>query len=78
MLAQFLCDVFLQKTKDRTLLNTQWFYLTEENMSVCDEFLEWLATPILAIDDSLKELVKGTGLEGIKSIQLRLNTKHQL
>ena len=78
LLAHFLCNVFLQETKDRTLLNTQWFYLTDEHTSVCDQFLEWLVTPVLTIDVSLRDLVKGTGLEGKDSIQLRLNTKNQL
>lgn len=74
LLSHFLCNVFKQATKDRTRLNTQWFYLKEESDSVCDQFLHWLAEPVLTIDSALIDLVKGTGLEGFNSSQLRLKT----
>lgn len=71
LLSHFLCEELEQTSQDRTRLTTEWFFATEDDLSVCDQFIEWLKSPSLSIDISLQELVKGTGLQSIDGCSLR-------
>lgn len=71
LLANFLCNSVGSTQTDRIKLNTQWFFDDTDSVSICDRFIDWLGVAVSNLDNSLKELVKGTSLAVVEPYQLR-------
>lgn len=71
LLADFLCNVIGPTQKEKTSLNTQWFYDDVHGVSQCGRFIERLGHVVSDLDEALKDLVRGTALAGIDAAQLR-------
>ncbi|WP_024300143.1 DEAD/DEAH box helicase [Methylomicrobium lacus] len=74
MLANFLCHEVGVTTKEKTRLDTQWFFNDEHGDSLCDRFISWLGKATLDLDQAVNDLAKGTALQGLSSFQLRTET----
>lgn len=74
LLSDYLCHVIGETEKERTSLNSQWFFGEELEQSVCNRFKAWLERPTLSIDAALVRLVKGTALHGVAAEKLRDKT----
>lgn len=74
LLGSYLCDVVGQTQTERTSLNTAWFFEGEQTTSQCDQFMSWLGSACLPIDDSLNILVRSTALAGVEPVKLRRHT----
>ncbi|KMK11833.1 DEAD/DEAH box helicase [Pluralibacter gergoviae] len=75
LLSDFLCRVIGETDKEKTSLDSMWFFGEEEGQSRCENFKVWLERPVLEIDPALERLVKGTALHGARSDLLRDNTR---
>ncbi|MET4694498.1 DEAD/DEAH box helicase [Endozoicomonas lisbonensis] len=62
LLAMFLKQ-YASTDRDRTKLNVKWFY-GGENESQCQKFIDWLQSQPDEIEESIRQLVKNTGLTG--------------
>lgn len=62
LLSVFLREIIGPTEKERTNLNTLWFYGREAGPSICDRFTAWLDSASLEIDNELKRLTRGTAL----------------
>lgn len=74
LLSEFLCHVIGETEKERTNLNSQWFFGEEHEQSICNRFKVWLERTTLPVDGALEQLVKGTALHGVSPDNLRRNT----
>lgn len=74
LLSDFLCNVIGETDKEKTSLDSQWFFGEDSEQSKCERFKVWLGRPVLDIDAALERLVKGTALHGARSNQLRDKT----
>lgn len=74
LLADFLTHVIGPTQSERTKLNTEWFFLDEENNSPCERFSQHLRKASLPIDKHLEGLVRGTALAGVPTDRLRSRT----
>lgn len=65
LLSIYLRDVIGTTDKEKTSLNLQWFYESEEGgISTCDKFKAWMDSASVPIEEALKSLVRGTALAG--------------
>src|SRR5690606_17269210 len=71
LLAEFLCNAAGKISKDRTKLNTFWFFNVDSGESIAAKFSGWLLKAATSVDDSLAQLVKGTVLQGTQPEKLR-------
>lgn len=78
LLSEYLCHVVGETEKERTSLNSQWFFGEELDQSVCNRFKAWLECPTLSIDNALERLVKGTALHGVTAEKLRDKTQEAI
>ncbi len=78
LLSEYLCHVVGETEKERTSLNSQWFFGEELDQSVCNRFKAWLERPTLSIDNALERLVKGTALHGVTAEKLRDKTQEAI
>ncbi|MBJ4525153.1 helicase, partial [Salmonella enterica subsp. enterica serovar Typhimurium] len=78
LLSEYLCHVVGETEKERTSLNSQWFFGEELGQSVCNRFKAWLERPTLSIDNALERLVKGTALHGVTAEKLRDKTQEAI
>lgn len=60
LLSIFLKEKIGKTTKEKTSLNTEWFYHGDN--SICAKFINWLSSSDAGSDAALKVLVKGTAL----------------
>lgn len=60
LLSIFLRERVGRTTKEKTSLNTEWFYHGDD--SICAKFINWLSSSDAGSDAALKVLVKGTAL----------------
>ncbi|WP_380179971.1 DEAD/DEAH box helicase [Kalamiella sp. sgz302252] len=74
LLSDFLCNVIGETDKEKTSLDSLWFFGEDSEQSKCERFKVWLERPVLEIDAALERLVKGTALHGARSNQLRDRT----
>ncbi|MDH1169162.1 DEAD/DEAH box helicase [Pantoea agglomerans] len=74
LLSDFLCNVIGETDKEKTSLDSLWFFGEDSEQSKCERFKVWLDRPVLDIDAALERLVKGTALHGARSNQLRDKT----
>ncbi len=56
---EYLCHVVRETEKERTSLNSQWFFGEELDQSVCNRFKALPERPTLSIDNALERSVKG-------------------
>lgn len=71
LLSIYLRDVIGTTDKEKTSLNLQWFFESEDGViSTCDKFKAWMDSASVPIEEALKSLVRGTALAGneIRSI----------
>ncbi|MGG4732070.1 DEAD/DEAH box helicase [Leclercia adecarboxylata] len=78
LLSEYLCHVVGETKKEKTNLNSEWFFGEEFGQSVCNSFKIWLERPTLKIDDALERLVNGTALHGARAELLREKTFHAI
>ena len=65
LLSIYLRDVIGTTDKEKTSLNLQWFYESEDGViSTCDKFKAWMDSASVPIEEALKSLVRGTALAG--------------
>lgn len=78
ILSDFLCNKVGPTQKEKTTLNTQWFYDDTLGPSQCDRLLELLGSATADIDEAITFLVKGTALANVEAHQLRREAMKQL
>lgn len=78
LLSDFLCNVIGPTQKEKTNLNTEWFYSDSQGGAPCDRFIELLSSATAKIDETVAHLVKGTELAGIEPHKLRREAMIQL
>src|SRR5690554_3506121 len=78
LLSDFLCNRVGPTQKEKTSLNTQWFYDDTLGSSQCDRLLELLGSATSDIDEAIAFLVKGTALANVEAYQLRREAMKQL
>ena len=78
LLSEYLCHVVGETKKEKTNLNSEWFFGEEAGRSICNNFKVWLERSTLTIDDALEHLVKGTALHGTRADLLREKTFHAI
>lgn len=78
LLSDFLCHVIGETDKEKTSLDSLWFFGEDDGQSKCERFKVWLERPVLDIDAALERLVKGTALHGARSDLLRDKTIHAI
>lgn len=78
ILSDFLCNKVGPTQKEKTTLNTQWFYDDTQGPSQCDRLLELLGSATSGIDEAITFLVKGTALANVEAHQLRREAMKQL
>ena len=79
VLSDFLCNVVGPTQKEKTSLNTQWFYDDTADQSRSDKLLERLELAQVAdLDEAINQLVRGTALAGVRADQLRRKAADQL
>lgn len=65
LLSIYLRDVIGTTDKEKTSLNLQWFYESEDGVvSTCDKFKAWMDSVSDPIEEAVKNLVRGTALAG--------------
>ena len=65
LLSVYLRDVIGTTDKEKTSLNLQWFYESEDCVvSTCDKFKAWMDSTSDPIEEAVKSLVRGTALAG--------------
>lgn len=65
LLSIYLRDVIGTTDKEKTSLNLQWFFESEDGViSTCDKFKAWMDSASVPIEEALKSLVRGTALAG--------------
>lgn len=65
LLSIYLRDVIGTTDKEKTSLNLQWFFESEDGViSICDKFKVWMDSASAPIEEALKSLVRGTALAG--------------
>lgn len=69
LLSIFLREKVGPTTKEKTSLNTEWFYHGDD--SICAKFINWLSSSDSDCDSALKILVKGTALSSFSPNLLR-------
>lgn len=74
LLSDFLCNVIGETDKEKTSLDSLWFFGEDDGQSKCERFKVWLERPVLDIDTALERLVKGTALHGARAEHLRDKT----
>ncbi|MGP0801013.1 helicase-related protein, partial [Escherichia coli] len=74
LLSDFLCNVIGETDKEKTSLDSLWFFGEDDGQSKCERFKIWLERPVLDIDTALERLVKGTALHGARAEYLRDKT----
>lgn len=66
LLSIFLREEIGDTTKEKTKLNLQWFFESEEGMlSICQKFKAWMSAKSSVLEPNIKSLVRGTALAGI-------------
>lgn len=78
LLSDFLCHVIGETDKEKTSLDSLWFFGEDDGQSKCEHFKVWLERPVLDIDAALERLVKGTALHGARPDLLRDKTIHAI
>jgi DEAD/DEAH box helicase domain-containing protein len=70
LLSIFLTEIIGDTKKEKTSLNLEWFYLSED-LSICTQFINWASTQASQWDNDLRSLVRGTALEATSANNLR-------
>ena len=70
LLGLFLRTQVGETTKEKTNLSLEWFYLAGEDASIADRFKVWLSTLNEDIQGQVKDLVRGTQLNGSSALSL--------
>ncbi|WP_176493994.1 DEAD/DEAH box helicase [Cobetia sp. 5-25-4-2] len=78
LLSDFLCNQVGPTQKEKTSLNTQWFYDDTKGPSQCDRLIALLGNSTSDIDKAIGFLVKGTALAGVEAYQLRRESMKSL
>ena len=73
LLSIFLREVIGNTSTEKTSLNLEWFYLSEQQ-SICQRFIAWAQTDASHWDIDIIDLVRGTALSGDSANILRSNS----
>lgn len=74
LLSEFLCNIVGSTDKERTHLDSEWFFGEAVGQSICSRFKGWLEHAVLDIDPALERLVQGTALHDARPEIVRAET----
>lgn len=71
LLSLFLKNEVGTTSTEKTSLNLEWFYLSQNDDSICERFIAWLESDSHCWDKEVSSLVRGTVLASVKPLTLR-------